>query len=286
MAALRPPLSPAEAARAIFRPLSGFPLSPGSDCRIARAMAIAKKRPFSLPLVHQDEQLSGATLIAFERLARTAKPGSDQHRGVLRTCRAISQYVAQSCMPPAARAATSNTSDAVDRWLDGGSTDDVKKARNEGYNALPEAEQRTVDALAQSMAASKRKKLTALDEHADSVVLRYTALAANYATSTVLLTADAVDDPGVSVLVPQQAAGALAYLHAGLGPARNSDLRSRAWDQAEWESERRSSANDNVAFALSIQIFHEYLGSYWKDQSDAQRAYLDDFIAWAIAVRS
>ena len=36
-------------------------------------------------------------------------------------------------------------------------------------------------------------------------------------------------------------------------------------------------------FVLALQIFHEYLGVRWKVLHDAERAYLDEFVNWALA---
>jgi hypothetical protein len=34
---------------------------------------------------------------------------------------------------------------------------------------------------------------------------------------------------------------------------------------------------------MAVQLFHEYIGAIWKDLSDAQRLYHEDFVTWALA---
>ena len=97
-----------------------------------------------------------------------------------------------------------------------------------------------------------------------------------------LLTLDAVDEPARASDVPQQVAGALAYQAAGLGPARSSALRVHAVEQAEWESEREGAPAGHTPGALAVMLFHEFLGAYWKQYIDGQRAHFDEFVLWAL----
>ena len=112
------------------------------------------------------------------------------------------------------------------------------------------------------------------------MVLRYARLGAYYAASTVVLTLDAIERPRELIRVPSQSAGAFAYRTTALGPARSRDLRNKAREQAEWEAERDDSHDQS---SMAVQLFHEYVGAVWKDLSDAQRLYHEDFVTWALA---
>jgi hypothetical protein len=186
-------------------------------------------------------------------------------------------------MPPGARQSAEELLHTIGRWCDGlAGGDAVKKARNAAFNASRADEQTTVDAVAKMLDKMTRKKKTMLDDHADSVVLRYVVLAASNANACALMTADAVFDSATSALVPAHAAGALAYKFVGLGGALSPELRAAAWAQAEWEAERQNGAQSNLAHALAVQVFHEFLGCKWRDQSDAQQLYIGEFLRWAV----
>jgi hypothetical protein len=124
---------------------------------------------------------------------------------------------------------------------------------------------------------------SAIDAHADGVVVRYAGLGTYYAAGAALFVLDAIATPSHAVGVGQQAAGALAYHKTGLGPARSGELRARAWEQAGWELERPGSADGHGQGALAVQLFHEFLGAAWKDSSDAGRVYFGELTEWALA---
>lgn len=219
-----------------------------------------------------------------ERAAKLASVGDRSHRALIFTCESLARHALRACCPPGSFEPLLAALELARAWANNpGETGAVRKARNDAFNAIVAAERRTVSAIRASLAARPRKKKTQIDAHADASVVRYAGLAANYACGAALLTLDAVEAPPQSSLVPQQVAGALAYQAAGLGPARSSDLRANACEQAEWEEEREGAPEGHSAGALAVMLFHEFLGAYWKQYSDAQRAHFDVFVTWALA---
>jgi hypothetical protein len=234
-----------------------------------------------LPLVAPSMELRGVAPLAFERAAARAEVGTETHRGLLRLGAALARFTLGSCAPPRATAASLEALRACEAWaLDDVDDGTVKKARSDAFAALVGLERLTVDAVRSAKLDATRT--TPLDPHADAVVLRYAALAAHFAGSTVVLCLDAVTLPREIAAVPQQAAGAFAYRNVGLGPARAPELRSLALEQARWESEREGAPADHGPDALALQIFHEFLGAAWQNQSDAMRAHFFDFVDWAL----
>ncbi|MBK7584254.1 MAG: hypothetical protein IPI67_29135 [Myxococcales bacterium] len=244
---------------------------------------MAKLRP--LPLVLPSDELTGIAPPAFERAVARARPGDALHRGLLHLCASICENTVVACAPPSARAAVQHAlatlSDFAGQKLGEGA---VKKARAELFSALMPLERATADAVRASLSTEARPpgQTTLIDPHADSVVVRHAALAAHYAASAAVLSLDAVAEPREAARVPAQAAGALAYRYVGLGPARSASVRKNACDQAAFESERPGAADGHGVGALAIQLFHEFLGAYWKDVSDGERLRLFELVLWAL----
>jgi hypothetical protein len=245
---------------------------------------LVPNRPFSLRIVDPGAELTGTAPPVMERAAKLASVGDRSHSALIFVCATLARYGVRACSPPSVSQPVLAGLELAEACAKNPmSMGAVRKARSDAFNAIVGVERRTVEAVRESIAANARKKNTQIDAHADSVVIRYAGLAANYACGAALLTMDAVDTPGKAALVPQQVAGALAYQAAGFGPARSSDFRASASEQAEWESERESAPEGHSSGALAVMLFHEFLGAYWKQHIDAQRAYFDEFITWALA---
>jgi hypothetical protein len=231
----------------------------------------------SLPLVAPSEQLSGLAPAIVERSAARCRPGDATHRGLILVAVCIARRAISQCLPPSARRTGEEALVAAESWTTSGDAALVKKHRSLAFEAIGAVERQTGEAVKAAMDSSP---ITAFDAHADRVVLRYARLGAYYAASTVVLTLDGIANPRDMVRVPSQAAGALAYRNTALGPARSRELRDKARDQSEFEAERDDSHD---ASSMTVQLFHEYVGATWKDLSDAQRLYHEDFVTWALA---
>jgi hypothetical protein len=241
-------------------------------------------RPFSLPIVLPGEELTGAGPPALERALRLAERGDHVHRGLVFVSAALAEHAIRAAVAPGARALALSGLGVAEAWA-AGSADEasVRKARSDVFTASVAVEKQTLEAIRRSFDAAQRPARaphTALDAHADSVVLRYVGLAASHAVGAVLLVLDGVEDPARLVPVAQQVAGAIAYQAVGLGPARSSKLRAAAWRQAEWESQRAAAGHDTRA--LAVQLFHEFLGASWKDHGDVRRVALFELVEWAL----
>ena len=246
-------------------------------------MSFPVPRPLSLRLVAPHEELSGVAPAVLERAAKTCQPGDPTHRGLIFVDLLMARHGLRACTPPSAHPPIVALLDGIEAWAHGQSDEHaVKKARAEAFAAMMAVETKTVSAVRASLEMLKRSKQTPLDGHADGVVLRYAGLGAYHACAAALLTADAISEPPKVALVAQQVAGAMAYQAAGLGPARSSEMRSTAWSQAEFEAERPGAPVGHQTGALAVQLFHEFLGSYWKDKSDAQRAFFGELVEWAL----
>jgi hypothetical protein len=240
-------------------------------------------RPFSLPIVDPGDQLRGVAPAVLERAARLCKSGDATHRGIVATAAAIAGHALATTVPPGAAEPIVAALEVAHGWvrdeLDEGR---VRKARSDGFAAITALETRTVAAVRASLGRFERKP-SPIDAHADGVVVRYAGLGAYYAAGAALFVLDAIGTPSHAIGVGQQAAGALAYHRTGLGPARSSELRARAWEQAAFEVERAGAPAGHGQGELAVQLFHEFLGAAWKDSSDAGRVYFGDFTEWALA---
>jgi hypothetical protein len=236
-----------------------------------------------LHIVLPSDQLTGEAPPAFERACRSCSIGDDTHRGLLHLTSHIAQRTLAICVPPTARAPVRDALGHVEQWLAGqGSEAAIRKGRSDLYAATAFVEQKTLDAVGAALASAEVTRHTAIDAHADGVILRYVGLGAYYAASVAVLVMDGVSEPSALAGTLRQAAGAVAYQSAGLGPARSQEVRSRACQQADWEHERPGAPRGHVREALAIQLLHEYLGAYWKDQSDAHRVLLGELVHWAL----
>lgn len=241
------------------------------------------KRKLALRIVLQGEEISGVAPLVLERASKICKRGDDLHRGLVHTAVTLSDYTLRQALPPGVSRQQLAHLEVALRWVRGqASLDTCRKARSEAYIAIIAAEKRTVETVTESLKLMQRKVETELDRHATTVVLRYAALAANYACGTAVLALDCVEDPKRALNVVTQAAGAVAYQRMALGPALGSELRAQAWAQAEWEATRPGAPEVYPAGALAVQLFHEFLGCQWKDQSDGLRSYFEDFVNWAL----
>jgi hypothetical protein len=245
---------------------------------------MAQSRPFSLKIIDPAAQLLGVAPAVMERAAKLAAVGDRAHRALIFVCATLARHGVRACCPPGSVDPALAALDKAEAWArDSADAHAVRKARSDAFNAVIAAERRATDAVRASLQVIPRKKKTQIDAHADTTVIRYAGLAANFAYGAALLTCDAVDEPAKAARVPQDVAGAMAYQATGLGPARASDTRANACEQAEWESEREGAPEGHTAGALAVMLFHEFLGAYWRQYSDAQRAYFDEFIVWALA---
>jgi hypothetical protein len=241
-------------------------------------------RPFSLPIVYPGDELRGAAPAVLERASRRCKSGDATHRGIVVSAQAIARRALALCAPPGAGQPILSALDLTLDWAaERAGEAAVRKARSDAFAALGSVEKRTVDAVRASIDQLQRKQSCPIDAHADQVVVRWAGLGAYYATGAALFVLDSVSTPSHALGVGQQAAGAVAYHKTGLGPARSSELRGRAWEQAGWEAERAGAPEGHGQGELAVQLFHEYLGAAWKDASDAQRLQFDELLEWALA---
>jgi hypothetical protein len=244
-------------------------------------------RPFALPIVHPGDELRGVMPAVLERACRRCKSGDATHRGIVVTAQALARRALALCAPPgAAQPIVAALELALDWAAQRADEAVVRKARSEAFAALAFVEKRSVDAVRASLDRFERKQACPIDRHADQVVVRWAGLGAYYATGAALLVLDSVSTPSHALGIGQQAAGAIAYHKSGLGPARSSQLRARAWEQAGWEAERPGAPEGHGQGELAVQLFHEFLGSAWKDTSDAQRMQFAELTEWALAAAS
>ncbi len=242
---------------------------------------MAIRRP-GLRIVAPSDQLTGVAPSLVERAARRCTAGDREHRALVHLSATLAAYGIAGTTPPPARPPFTAALEVAHAWALGRATSGAaRKARGEAFAGVAAAERATADAVRGALTATKRKQETRLDQHADSVVLRYAGLAANYATGAALMTLDGVDQPAALAGLVQQVAGALAYSATGLGPARGSNWRATACQQAEWEAEREAAGHDSIG--LAFQLFHEFLGGYWRDQCEGHRIRLGEFAEWAFA---
>ncbi len=240
-------------------------------------------RPPGLRVISVTEQLRGVALPVLERTARRCSKGDLTHRGLVHLGAHFAAHALKVCVPPSAHAPWNEALLTADAWAkERVPLQAVAKARSDAYAATIQVERVTLAAVTAALARLRSPQSTLIDEHADTVVKRYAVLAANYAAGAALLVLDGVMEPAQLAVVPQQAAGALAYQSAGLGPARSHEVRAAACAQGDWEAGREGCAPEHGVGALAIQLFHEYLGGHWKDTSDGQRAFFNEFINWAL----
>jgi hypothetical protein len=106
-----------------------------------------------------------------------------------------------------------------------------------------------------------------------------------HAVGAALHCLDGVVEPLELLHVPKEIAAALAYRNVALGPARSRELLENAVEMAHWESTQLSTLPSHGRQQLLIQLYHEYLGVHWKNQVDAHRLHLEQFLTWACSGR-
>jgi hypothetical protein len=161
----------------------------------------------------------------------------------------------------------------------------LRDKRAETFSAVGLVEQLTAEALDRVQAVSSPAE-TQLGEHARLTMQRYCRLSAHHATAAVCHALDTASDPEAALHVPGDVAGALAYQAAGLGSARHRAFQQAAIDQATWELGRDPKADPQGTGALSLLVFHEYLGARWRAHADLQRERIWSFIAWVLSCQT
>lgn len=234
-----------------------------------------------LILVGPGDALSGVAPARFERAAKTCQAGDRVHRGLLRIAASVARHGLRRAVAPSARARLSAALSALEAFCGGRlGVRALQQARSDCFAALPEFERTTLEALRASVGPSAPAN-TPLEQHAEHVVWRYARLATRLAADGVLLSLDGATEPPLLASVIQQVAASRAYQGAGLGAARQRELCARALEQAAFESEKLGGGEHPQAL-LGVQILHEYLGVRWKVLHDAERAYIDAFVNWAL----
>jgi len=242
-----------------------------------------------LAIVKEGETLEGKASPPFERLARSCSPGDSDHRGVISIALALTHRCITSTVPPSAIGDLLQGTTAVHLWLVGATTlDSAQKVRASIFQAANATETITRRAVTQATIKLRSSATSPLDQHADHVVERYAGLGAHFAVAGVCHLLDALEDPSIAQQVLQDIEGARAYQSVGLGAARHPAFRKAAWDQASWESSRLGGSKDggSVQTSLALQVFHEYLGGRWRAHADAERIFVEDFVAWALKGRA
>lgn len=247
-----------------------------------------------LHLVQAEEVLTGKGPAEFERLARTCAVDGPAHVGVLAVCVTLARRAARACVVPSLQFSLFEGLGALQKHLRldhlqrAKHIAELSKARARCFQAAPAIE----DATARAVTTAQKQlgggeggvsgPQTALDDHVVHVIERYTRLSAHHACAATCHALDAATSPAVALDVLEDTRGALAYQMTALGAARQLPLRAAALDQAQWERDRlRSELN---VTALSLQIFHEYLGGRYRAYVEHERASQDRFIRWALAM--
>ncbi len=251
-------------------------------------MAEPQERASRLRVVAEGEQLTGVAPVLLERAARTCLVGDRTHRAVLRTTALLARHGLEASVPDAVRGPLLAALGLALDWADAAeagapqSASALRKARSEAFASVVAVERATAREVERQLTTLARATKTALDPHADEVVLRFVLLGANFASGAALLVLDGVERPPLLAGVPQQVAGALGYSAVGFGAALGPSLRRRAVERAEWEAARPAAPTSHDERALAVQLFHEFLGGAWKDQSDGHRLRLAEFVDWAL----
>lgn len=234
-----------------------------------------------LQVVDAAEELRGSGPPDFERLARTAAPGSPAHRGLVAICTTLASRATATSVPPSAQVELIMALETARLWTrDAATESDVRKARAKCFQVVTAVEESTSRAVRAAEAHLPKNASSPLDPHADHVVDRYARLGAHFAVSAVCHSLDAVESPEAALEVPHDVEGARAYQLVGLGSARHPAFRSAAWNQAEWEASRRPRTDPT---AIAVQVFHEYLGGRWRRHADAITAETEAFLNWALS---
>ncbi|HEY6722671.1 MAG TPA: hypothetical protein VI197_01530 [Polyangiaceae bacterium] len=238
--------------------------------------------PRRLNVVDPGDVLSGVAPVAFERGSKLCVAGDVTHRGLLRVAAQIAEHGLRRIVAPSGRATlVTGLGTATDWATHDRDLKHVRRQRSECYSALAAIEATTLRAVRASVTAAPERP-SPLEAHADTVVWRYLRLAVRLAVEAVVLTLDGVTTPAALPSVIQHVAAARAYQTTALGAARQPEFRLRAEQQAALETDQLGDAS-HAPELLALQIFHEYLGVRWKVLHDAERAYVDEFVSWALS---
>jgi hypothetical protein len=230
-----------------------------------------------LPLVLPQHELSGMRSSDFERAVKSCRVGDAVHHALLFAGETIATRALHACLPPSERNALAGELAAARSWAIGKSAlGDVRRARSRVFDRARDAELGTLAALASALDGVQGDPL---DRQGAITARRYVGRGVHHAIGSLLFVLDAVTEPRSLLPIAEETAGAMAFTRIALGPARSAELRAAAREQAEWEAQRLA-GNVQPEVALSLQLYHEYLGALWKDHADAQRAYIDGFLEW------
>lgn len=245
--------------------------------------------PRRLSIVASSEELRGVGPTDFERLARSASIGSREHRGLIHITATLIRPCIRALIPPSVRQELEAGLEAAVLWIRRDSSQiAIKKARARAFGAAHMVEEATARAVAAFEATGGPASPSPLDEHADAVTLRYARLSAHYAAASVCHLLDACAAPEMILETYSDLQGARAYQLTGLGSARQGAFRHAAWRQAEWESSRGhlspiGQGHQQAQRALSVQIFHEYLGARYRAHSESIALEMGHFVRWALS---
>lgn len=241
--------------------------------------------PRRLNVVDPGDVLTGVAPVAFERASKLCAAGDATHRGLVRIAAQIANHALSRIVAPSARPAlAAGLATATDWATHDRDLKHVRRQRSECYSALAAIETTTLRAVRASLPAVPQVS-GPLQAHAETVVWRYLRLALRLGVEAVVLTLDGVTTPTLLAAVIQHVAAARAYQTTALGAARQPEFRLRAEQQAALEAEQLRDTS-HASDVLALQIFHEYLGVRWKVLHDGERAYIDEFVSWALAGQS
>lgn len=245
---------------------------------------MSASEPRRLTVVDPGDVLTGVAPLGFERAGKLCAAGDATHRGLVRIAAQVADHGLGRVVAPSGRRTLALGLQAARAWA----THDldlksVRRQRSECYSAHRAIETATLRAVRASVGAQPEPP-SPLDAHAETVVWRYVRLALRLAVEAVVLTLDGVTTPSLLASVIQHVAAARAYQTTALGAARHPEFRARAEQQAALEAEQLGDSS-HAPEVLALQIFHEYLGVRWKVLHDAERAYIDEFVSWALPTR-
>lgn len=239
-----------------------------------------------LGIVSPEHELRGHAPLAYEKLVKTARPGSAEHRAILAVAHALARQTIARCLPPSARGELGSALGVLEACVSGqrplsecGTL--AKEARASAFSALPALEKLTKKAVATAAQVQKEAERTSLQDHALHTLDRLLGLSVHHAVAALCHALDAIVDAEAGLAVPSDACGALAYSRTALGSVRNPAFQQAALEQAAWEHGRARGEGLPEA-ALAIQVFHEYVGARWRAHADEERRASDEFIAWAL----
>jgi len=243
-----------------------------------------------LNIVLPQHELRGHAPQVYERLARTCRPRSQEHLGLVRVAYALAQRALVRCLPPSALQKLGPNLEALQGLLSSQTHDPrelelARAARAASFAVLPTLETLTIEAVLRAEAALHNGQRTSLHDHAAHTLARMLGLSVHHAVGALCHTLDALDEPEAALSVPSDTCGALAYSRTALGSVRNPAFQAAALEQARFEANRTPRLREVPLPALEVQVFHEYLGARWRAHGDEERRASDEFIGWAVGAR-